>query len=236
VVGLVAIGVLLLVLNWFFHRVYWTGHISRFHKRRRRLMNLTAGGLMSAQVFGFVLLGFSTVYREGFETVLFLQALELSSGLWVVLEGVALGSIGVALVAVATFVLERKLPYKKMLIVTGLLLTAVLVIMVGKTARTMQGVGWLPITPIDVDVPYWMGLWLGVFPTVETVVAQIGSVVFVIGSYLLAEQMRKRGRQTVTPAPAAAAASRANGANGTAPAGQRKAEREAVGSGRTRGP
>ena len=194
VVGLVAIAVLLLVLNWFFHRVYWTGHISRFHKRRRRLLNVTAGGLMSAQVFGFVLLGFSTVYREGFETVLFLQALELSSGLWIVLEGVALGSIGVAAVAVATFVLERKLPYKKMLIVTGALLTVVLVIMVGKTARTMQGVGWLPITPIDLEVPYWMGLWLGIFPTVETLVAQAASVVFVVGSYLLAEQVKGRGR------------------------------------------
>ena len=138
---------LLVVLNWFFHRVYWTGHISKFHKRRRRLAGMAAGGLISAQAIGFVLLGFSTVYREGFETVLFLQALELNSGLVVVLEGVALGAVAVAAVAVATFVMERKLPYKKMLIVTGVLLTVVLAIMVGKTARTMQGVGWIPITP-----------------------------------------------------------------------------------------
>ena len=40
--------------------------------------------------------------------------------------------------------------------------------MVGQTARTMQGTGWLPITPLDVDLPYWLGLWFGVFPTVET--------------------------------------------------------------------
>ena len=190
IVGIVAIGVLLLVLNWFFHRVYWTEHISRFHKRRKRLLALE-GGIISAQVLGFVLLGFSTVYREGFETVLFLQALELSSGLWVVLEGVALGAAGVAAVAIVTFALERKLPYKKMLIVTGVLLTIVLAIMVGKTARTMQGVGWLPITPVDLDVPYWAGLWLGIFPTVETLAAQVASVAFVIGSYLLAERLRK---------------------------------------------
>ena len=237
IVGLVAIGVLLLVLNWFFHRVYWTEHISRFHKRRKRLMNVTAGGLMSAQVFGFVLLGFSTVYREGFETVLFLQALELSSGVMVVLEGVLLGSIGVAAVAVATFVLERKLPYRKMLIVTGVLLTVVLVIMVGKTARTMQGVGWLPITPIDIDVPYWMGLWLGIFPTVETIGAQIAAFIFVIGSYVLAERVRTRGRGApARPAPAVAAANGSNGSNGGAPAAEVPAEREQVGSGEKRGP
>jgi high-affinity iron transporter len=205
IVGLVAIGVLLLVLNWFFHKVYWTEHISKFHKRRRRLLGITAGGLVSAQVAGFVLLGFSTIYREGFETVLFLQALELNSGLAVVLEGVALGGVAVLAVAVATFVLERKLPYKKMLIVTGVMLTVVLMIMMGKTVRTMQGVGWVPITPIDVELPYWAGIWLGVFPTVETVLAQVGGGVFVIGSYLLAERLKRRPRGRPVPAPAPSA-------------------------------
>ena len=123
IVGLIAIAVLLLVLNWFFHKVYWTDHIKKFNKRRRRLLSVAGGGLVSAQVLGFVLLGFSTVYREGFETVLFLQALELNSGLAVVVEGVVLGAIAVGAVAVATFKLERKLPYRKMLIVTGVLLT-----------------------------------------------------------------------------------------------------------------
>jgi len=203
IVGLVAVGVLLVVLNWFLHRVYWTGHIAKFHKRRRRLLGMAGGGLISAQALGFVLLGFSTVYREGFETVLFLQALELSAGPVVVLQGVLLGGLAVAAVAVATFVLERKLPYRRMLIVTGVLLTAVLVIMVGKTARTMQGVGWIPITPIDLEPPYWTGLWLGVFPTVETTLAQVAAAAFVVGSYLLAERLRgrRRPRSPVLPAP-----------------------------------
>ena len=194
IVGLIAIAVLLLVLNWFFHKVYWTDHIKKFNKRRKALVGITAGGLISAQVVGFVLLGFSTVYREGFETVLFLQALELNSGLAVVLEGVALGALLVGAVAVATFVLERKLPYKKMLIVTGVLLTVVLMIMMGKTVRTMQGVGWVPITPIDMEIPYWAGIWLGIFPTVETLLAQAAGGVFVIGSYFLAERLKHRGR------------------------------------------
>jgi high-affinity iron transporter len=206
IVGLIAIGVLLLVLNWFFHRVYWTDHLSRFHKRRRRLLGMAETGLWASQGVGFVLLGFSTVYREGFETVLFLQALELNSGLLVVLQGIALGGVAVAAVAFLTFKLERKLPYRRMLIVTGVLLTAVLVIMVGKTARTMQGVAWIPITPLDFEPPYWAGVWLGIFPTVETIAAQIGAAVFVIGSYVLAERIRTRGRRraarTAAPAPA----------------------------------
>jgi high-affinity iron transporter len=72
--------------------------------------------------------------------------------------------------------------------------------MVGKTVRTMQGVGWLPITPIDIELPYWTGIWLGIFPTVETLVAQGASLVFVLGSYWLAERVRHRPRGRPSPA------------------------------------
>jgi high-affinity iron transporter len=36
--GLPALLVLLLVMNWFFHKVYWTGWISHHNKRRRGLL------------------------------------------------------------------------------------------------------------------------------------------------------------------------------------------------------
>jgi high-affinity iron transporter len=93
---------------------------------------------------------------------------------------------------VATFALQRKLPYKRMLVVTGVMIGFVLVVMVGQTARTMQGTGWIPITPIDVDPPYWLGLWFGVYPTWETIGAQVAAMAFVIGSYALAQEVRVR--------------------------------------------
>ena len=109
------------------------------------------------------------------------------------LEGAGLGLAMTLAVAVATFALQRKLPYKRMLVVTGVLIGFVLVVMVGQTARTMQGTGWIPITPIDVDPPYWLGLWFGVYPTWETIGAQVAAMVFVIGSYVLAREVRVRG-------------------------------------------
>jgi high-affinity iron transporter len=185
--------VLLLVMNWFFHRVYWTEWIKGHRDRSKALTGAAlATGAGAATVVGLYTLGFSSVFREGFETVLFLQALQLSSGTGVVLAGVALGLALTAVVGALTFVLERKLPYKKMLIATGVLIALVLVVLVGNTARTMQGVGWLPIHPIDIETPLWMGTWLGVYPTVETLAAQILAFCFVIGSYFAAEWMRKR--------------------------------------------
>ena len=177
VVGLIAIGVLLLITNWFFHRVYWSEWIGRFHRQRRKLLAKEKVGFWSAQAAGLLILGLTSVYREGFETVLFLQSLELSAGTAAVIEGAALGLALTLGVAVLTFVLQRKLPYKKMLIATGGLIGLVLVVMVGQTARTMQGTGWLPITPLDWEIPSSFGLWFGIFPSVETIGAQIAAIV-----------------------------------------------------------
>ncbi len=194
VVGLIAIAVLLLVLNWFFHRVYWTEWIKGHRERSKEILAEGAGAAVGAAgtILGLYTLGFTSVFREGFETVLFLQALQLSSGTPIVLAGVSLGLAATAAVGFATFALERKLPYKRLLIVTGVLISLVLVVLVGNTVRTLQGVGWLSITPIDFEPPLWMGTWLGIFPTVESLLAQGLAFAFVIGSYYAAEWVRKR--------------------------------------------
>ncbi|HEX2389306.1 MAG TPA: FTR1 family protein [Solirubrobacterales bacterium] len=200
VVGLVAIGVLLLVLNWFFHKVYWTEWIKGHRERSKELLaeGVGAAGAAAGTITGLYLLGFTSVFREGFETVLFLQSLQLSSGTGIVLGGVTLGLAATAVVGYATFALERKLPYKRLLIVTGMLIALVLIVLVGNTVRTLQGVGWLPITPIDVDFPLWMGTWLGIFPTVESLVSQAVAFAFVVGSYFAAEWVRKRSVRKAT--------------------------------------
>ncbi len=206
IVSLVAIGVLLLILNWFYHRVYWQENLQDLHRRKRRILAGAGLSLVAAQALGLVLLGFSSVYREGFETVLFLQAMTLEAGAVAVLEGVALGLLGVIAMFVLVIALERRLPHKKMLIATGILITWVLVVMVGTTVQTMQKVGWVAVTPIEgLELPYWTGLWLGVYPTWEGVLAQLAAGAFVLGSYFAAEGLRKRRRARLVAHSASAA-------------------------------
>jgi high-affinity iron transporter len=152
------------------------------------------------QTIGLILLGFTSIYREGFETVLFLQSLVLEAGSSVVLRGVGLGLLGTAAVGVITFSLQVRLPYKKMLIVTGVMIGGVLLTMVGHTVHVLQAVGWLPITPIsNLYLPYWMGQWFGLFATWQGILLQIAAAGFVIGSYFLAEHQTKRIRRRVQP-------------------------------------
>jgi high-affinity iron transporter len=195
--GLLAVAVLLVVMNWFFHNVYWTGWIAHHHRRRRRLM---AGG--TALTAGLILLGFTAVYREGFEIVLFLQNLRLQYGASTVLEGVAIGLALTAIVGVLTFVAHHKLPYKRMLVFTGVLMGFVLMVMVGESAQELQLAGWIPTTPIGVTFPGWIRTWLAIFPTVETLAAQALAVAAVVASYLVSEHIRVRrpARRGLTPA------------------------------------
>jgi len=141
--------------------------------------------------WGLILLGFTSLYREGFEVVLFLQSYNLRLGGGVVLKGTLLGLALSAVVAVLTFVLQQRLPYRKMLITTGVLLGVVLLVMVGEQAQEMQLAHWLPTTPIQSLanlIPPWLNLWFAVFPTYETIIAQLLAAVLVIGSYFAARR------------------------------------------------
>lgn len=189
--GLLAVVVLLVVMNWFFHKVYWTGWISMHNRRKRTLMSDVGNDEQKAKrvLMGLALLGFTSLYREGFEVVLFLQSYRLKMGGNVVLAGVAMGLVLTAIVAVLTFIAHRKLPYRKMLVFTGFMLGVVLLVMVGEQAQEMQLAHWIPTTtvaPLERLIPSWMRLWLSVFPTVETIVAQTLAAVIVLGSYFMA--------------------------------------------------
>ena len=189
--GLLAVIVLLVIMNWFFHKIYWGGWI-RAHNRRRKtlLADASADEISRSRLWwGLILLGFTSLYREGFEVVLFLQSYHLRLGGGVVLKGALLGLVLTGMVAVLTFVLQQRLPYRKMLITTGVLLGVVLLVMVGEQVQEMQLAHWIPTTEISslkTYLPPWMGLWFAVFPTIETLIAQFIAAVLVVGSYYAA--------------------------------------------------
>jgi len=159
----------------------------------KELLNKADDSLITERrlVWGLGLLGFASLYREGFEVVLFLQGYYLQMGAAIVLGGAFLGIILSALVAVLTFVAHSRLPYRKLLIATGVMLGFVLLIMVGEQAQEMQLAQWIPTTKIpalETVTPDWMGVWFSVYPTVETLAAQAIAAILVIGSYYAARR------------------------------------------------
>jgi len=198
--GLLAVIVLLVVMNWFFHKVYWGGWIGMHNRRKKNLLSSAEDAEISKRrlLLGLGLLGFASVYREGFEVVLFLQSYNLQMGGSIVLGGTLIGLVLTCAVAVLTFVAQRRLPYRKMLVLTGVMLGFVLLVMVGEQAQEMQLAGWIPTTKIDWLgnlLPDWMGVWFSLYPTVETLLAQLLAGILVIGSYYAARSQTAGSRQ-----------------------------------------
>lgn len=189
--GLPSLIVLLIVMNWFFHKVYWTGWISHHHKRRRGLLSADPEANKRRMLLGLALLGFTSVYRECFEVVIFLQNLRELYGASVVLEGVVIGALFTAAAGVLTFGLHQRLPYKRLLIITGVMLLFVLLVSVGEQVNEMQLAGWIGTTDIQgVSFPGWMGTWFSLFNNWETVIGQLLALALVLGSYFGAQYLR----------------------------------------------
>ncbi|MFY4775776.1 FTR1 family iron permease [Metabacillus sp. RGM 3146] len=190
--GILAVVVLMIIMNWFFHKIYWTGWISLHNRKKQKLTGNKKENVQTTAFWSLFLLGLTSVYREGFEVVLFLQNLRLKAGSLVVLQGALIGLGLTLIVGVLTFLAQRKLPHKKMLVFTGGLLVVVLAVMVGETVQEMQLAGWISTTEINVHIPDWASVWFCIFPNVESLASQAVSVIYVLGSYYAARYLTKK--------------------------------------------
>jgi high-affinity iron transporter len=147
----------------------------------------------------FVLLSFFTVYREGFETVLFYQAL-FSFAKYMeiyVLAGLVLGLAVIIAVVFLVRKLGRKLPLRVLFGLTMGIGAFMSITFLGNAIREFQELGWISTTPIYNIVPRLdinVATMTGIHPTVETVVAQIILLsIYLVGSlYILFIQPRRQ--------------------------------------------
>lgn len=113
---------------------------------------------------------FLAVYREGAETVLFYRALAgVGAGLplW---GGIAAGAV--VMIAIGTAVLRygTRLPIRPLFTLTGVLLYYLAFVFAGRGVHELQEAGWISETAL-LNGPR-IGP-LGIYPTVETMVAQL---------------------------------------------------------------
>jgi high-affinity iron transporter len=204
VISILAVVILLMVTNWVFHKFYWVG----WNAKIRGLSKAAQSSAKSRWSEGLALIGvgFLTIYREGFETSLFLQSLILDGGVRPVLIGVGLGSLLVAASGVAIFAVGVKLPYRKLLVFTGVLVVAVMATFLGSTVRLFQTVGWMPIHPITgLELPGWVGMWFGLYPSWEGILVPMSGLGYVAGAWFWVKWQARRnasdGQPPQPPAP-----------------------------------
>ncbi len=200
VVSVLAVLILLMVTNWVFHKFYWVGWNAKLRSLSKASQQSVSDRWEWLALLG---VGFLTVYREGFETTLFMQSLLLEGSAWPVAVGLMASAAFITLMMLGIFKYGAKLPYRKLLVVTGVLVVSIMVTFLGSTVRLFQTVGWLPIHPIPwLSLPNWMGQWLGLYPSWEGLLIPPLALVYVGGAWLWVRiQSRTAEKEAVVRVP-----------------------------------
>jgi high-affinity iron transporter len=178
--AIVAVGVLFYVSFWLVTRL-----------EQRRWMEFVKAKVWTAATTGSTLalagVGFTAVFREGFETVLFYQALiSLGEGLGIYIAlGTALGLVALALAGLAIFKAGRKVPIKTFLTTAVALVMVVSVAFAGNAIRGLQEAALLPVTHLESlpKLPIFVSNLAGWYPTRETLLAQaLLAFVYMLGA------------------------------------------------------
>ena len=192
IAGVSAVAVLFWVSFWVLNKIE-TKRWIEFVKAK--VWKATATG----SIMVFVLLSFFTVYREGFETVLFYQAmLSFAKYMeWYVVAGLVVGLAVIVATAIVVRKLGRRLPLKVLFAVTMGIGAYMSIAFMGNAIREFQEVGYISTTHLIGTVPRLdinLATMTGIHPTLETIVAQIALLaVYVVGSlYILIIQPRRQ--------------------------------------------
>jgi high-affinity iron transporter len=186
---LAAAVVLFYVSYWLLSKIEvarWTDFV-----RSRVNEAVTSGSALALASAAFL-----AVYREGFETVLFYKALVLAGppGQTVVpvLAGLGLGAMVLVAVYIAINRFGVRLPLKPFFALTGLFLYYMAFVFTGRGVAELQEGGLIPTTvlPWAPRVPA-----LGIYPTVESLSAQMVLVVLLVGAMIWSFGIAPHGRK-----------------------------------------
>ena len=153
----------------------------------------------TGSVIVFVALAFFTVYREGFETVLFYQAM-LSFAKYMelyVIAGLIIGLAVIVGVAILINRLGRRLPLRVLFALTMGIGAYMSIAFIGNAVRDLQELGIVSTTPLVGIVPRLdinLATMTGIHPTLESVTAQIVLLaIYLVGSlYILVLKPRRQ--------------------------------------------
>ena len=176
VIMLVAVVVLFYVSYWLVSKIEATKWQSYITGKMQKAVS-------TGSAFTLSMVAFLSVYREGFETVLFYKALYLYAG--DTTAGIIPGFlVGCAVLAVVYFLINQlgmRIPVKWFFVVTSVFLYYMAFMFMGKGLHELQMGGTLGLTGANFvpEIP-----WLGMYPTWETFIGQMILVVAYAGALI----------------------------------------------------
>ena len=130
---------------------YWLVSKSEADKWQRYIRGKVHSALSNGRSLALAGAAFLAVYREGFETVLFYQALYGSApaASLTITGGCVAGTIALLIVTVLFRRFQVQIPIRQFFFVTGLFLYAMAAIFAGQGVHELQDAGIIAVTPLD---------------------------------------------------------------------------------------
>lgn len=180
-IGIFAVGILL-YLGYWLHGKTEAGKWKAFVEERI-LTLVNRNNLIGLSAFSFIV-----VFREAFESVLFISSLS-AGGEGDSKIGILIGFIGSALllffIAVAMLRWFKKLPIKQVFQFSTIMVLTLAVILMGQGIHALQEGGYIGINSFPINLRISI---LGIYPTIESILSQVGIVLLIIGLWKLNER------------------------------------------------
>jgi high-affinity iron transporter len=148
--------------------------------------------LSTGNLLGLAAISFFAVFREAFESVLFLSALTLEQGTShkMAVAGGAVAAITLVLALAAVLLrYSVRLPIRSLFKYSSSVMGVLCIILVGKGIHAIQEAGLLPITAAPLAVRFDL---FGLYPTVETLGAQIALLLTVLLLWYVPKRLAPR--------------------------------------------
>jgi high-affinity iron transporter len=192
IAGISAVAVLFWVSFWILNKVETKKWIEFV---KAKVWQATTTG----SVMVFAMLSFFTVYREGFETVLFYQVM-FSFAKYMetfVLLGLAIGLAVIISIVFLIRKLGKKLPLRVLFGLTMAIGAYMSIAFIGNAVREFQEIGYVSTTHLFGIIPRLeinLATMTGIHPTLETTIAQIVLLsIYAVGTvYILIIQPRRK--------------------------------------------
>lgn len=141
--------------------------------------------IQTENMIGLGAFSFMVVFREAFESILFLQAVSLetaskdqsSIGL-----GVLAAFAVIAVLVILFLKFSTRIPIRPLFRYSSWMITLLAVVLIGDGVHAIQEAGFFSVTPFIFNLR--LG-WLGIYPTVETILSQISLLVLIIGLWYI---------------------------------------------------
>ncbi|MFY0673492.1 MAG: FTR1 family protein [Bacteroidia bacterium] len=185
IIALVAVAIL-------FYIGFWMHGKSQAQKWNQYIKEKINKLLNKQSMIGLAALSFLVVFREAFESVLFLSAISLEEGgeyQSAIGLGVLVAFALVGVLAVLMLKFSKRIPITQLFKFSALIIAVLSIVLVGKGIHAFQEAGYVGISAFPLNIRITL---LGLYPTIQSIAAQIAMIILTIGVW----QWQNRAKKT----------------------------------------